>query len=403
MDRKKVLFISGSIGLGHVGRDIEIVRALRKIEPTVEVSWLADDPASMILEQTGEKLLPEVKVWAHANAKMNSSAEGYKANLVKWIMSMRKDWKANAQIVAKLVEEEHFDLVVGDEAYEVLIERTMNPGFRNFPFVMIYDCIGIDRVTQNLMDAIGTYMINRLWAKGLQAGKPVADRSLFIGEVEDVADQKFGFMLPNMRNLAMEQVDFVGYVLSFNPEEYREKNRARQLLGYSNQPLIFCTIGGTSAGKDLLTLCEHAYPIIKTKLPNLKMVLVCGPNVNPESIQAPEGVEVRGYVPELHKHLAAADLCIVTGGGTVTLELTALGRPFLYFPLKQHVEQEVNVTFRCERQRAGVRMDFSKTNPEMLAAAVLSNFGKQVNYAPFPTDGAKNAALLISQVINEKN
>ncbi len=48
-------------------------------------------------------------------------------------------------------------------------------------------------------------------------------------------------------------------------------------------------------------------------------------------------------------------------------------------------------------------MDFSKTTPELLAAAVLSNFGKQVNYAPFPTNGAKNAALLISQVINEKN
>ncbi len=90
--------------------------------------------------KAGEKLLPEVRFWAHANEKLDSSAKGYKANLVKWIMSMRKDWKANALVVAKLVEKEHFDLVVGDEAYEVLIERVGNPDFRNFRFVMIYDC-----------------------------------------------------------------------------------------------------------------------------------------------------------------------------------------------------------------------------------------------------------------------
>ncbi len=120
-------------------------------------------------------------------------------------------------------------------------------------------------------------MINRLWAKGLQAGKSVADRSLFIGEVADIPDKKFGFMLPNRRKLAVEHVDFVGYVLSFNPEEYRDKERVRHLLGYGNEPLIVCSIGGTSAGKELLSLCSQAYPILKKALPELKMVLVCGP------------------------------------------------------------------------------------------------------------------------------
>jgi hypothetical protein len=314
MSRKRVLFISGSLGLGHVGRDIEIVKALRKIEFGVEVCWLADEPASMVLAQAGETLLPEVRFWAHANEKLDRSAKGYKANLVKWIMSMRKEWKTNAQLVAKLVEKEHFDLVVGDEAYELMVEIVGNPDFKKFPFVLIYDAIGLDRVTRSPTDALAAYMINRLWAKGLQAGKLVADRSLFIGEVADVSDTKFGFMLPNRRKLAVEHVDFVGYVLSFSPEEYRDKEKVRRLLGYGNESLIVCSIGGTSAGKDLLSLCSQTYPFIKNKIPDLKMVLVCGPLLKPESVRAPEGVEVRGYVPELYKHLAAADLCIVTGG-----------------------------------------------------------------------------------------
>jgi len=216
MSRKRVLFISGSLGLGHVGRDIEIVKALRKIELGVEVCWLADEPASMVLAQAGETLLPEVRFWAHANEKLDRSAKGYKANLVKWIMSMRKEWTANAQLVAKLFEKEHFDLVVGDEAYELMVEIVGNPDFKKFPFVLIYDAIGLDRVTRSPTDALAAYMINRLWSKGLQAGKLVADRSLFIGEVADVPDTKFGFMLPNRRKLAVEHVDFVGYVLSFS-------------------------------------------------------------------------------------------------------------------------------------------------------------------------------------------
>jgi hypothetical protein len=47
-------------------------------------------------------------------------------------------------------------------------------------------------------------------------------------------------------------------------------------------------------------------------------------------------------------------------------------------------------------------MDFSQTSPESLTKAVLSNFGKRVNYALFPTNGAENAAILISQVMNER-
>ena len=41
---KKLLFISGSLGLGHVGRDLEIAKMLRKSNPDVQISWLADSP-----------------------------------------------------------------------------------------------------------------------------------------------------------------------------------------------------------------------------------------------------------------------------------------------------------------------------------------------------------------------
>jgi UDP-N-acetylglucosamine:LPS N-acetylglucosamine transferase len=220
-----------------------------------------------------------------------------------------------------------------------------------------------------------------------------------LGEIEDVPNRKFGFTLPNRRKLAEQLLNFAGYVLPEDIEDYKDKAEARNLLGYGNEPLVLCSIGGTAAGKHLLNLCINAYPLVKKRIPQLQMIIICGPRVPPDSIQAPAGVKVVGYLPNLYRHMSAADLCIVTGGGTVTLELTALQRPFLYFPLEQHFEQEVAVATRCQRHRAGVRMAWSRTTPESLSEAIISNIGKKIAYASIPTNGSQEAAKIIEAVL----
>ena len=396
---KKILFVSGSIGLGHVGRDLEIAGALRKIRPDVEISWMAEPPATDVLEKAGEKLLSEASLLSSANAELEGLAREYKANLVQWVMNMRKGWSHNAEVYAGIPETYSFDLLVGDEPYDIMIAMQKKPCLKKCPFVVFYDFLGLDASTWNPVDHLAAYVTNRLWVKFLEHKPPLADRSIFIGEIEDVPDRKFGFMLPNRRRLAEKLINFAGYVLPEDIEDFRNKAKARRLLGYGNEPLILCSIGGTSAGKNLLDLCIKAYPIVKDKIPNLQMVLVCGPRVSPDSIQAPKGVKVAGYVPSLYKHMGAADLCIVTGGGTITLELTALQRPFLYFPLEQHFEQEVGVATRCQRHRAGIRMTCSKTTPKLLSEAILSNIGTNVDYASIPTNGSQEAARIIEAVL----
>jgi UDP-N-acetylglucosamine:LPS N-acetylglucosamine transferase len=392
---KKILFVSGSLGLGHVGRDLEIVKELRRLRPDIEVSWMAESPASDFLEKAGEKLLPETSLLYKSNEVLEESAKEYQANLVRWAMNVRKGWAKNGEVYAKVFDSYGFDLCIGDETYDILIEMVNDPSFKKLPFVVIYDFLGLDASTWNPVDQIAAYVTNRLWVKFLRSEPPLADKSIFVGEVEDVPDRGFGFMLPNRRRLAERVCDFVGYILPADIVNYKDKAKARQLLGYGNDPLVLCSIGGTSAGKSLLDLCIATYPLVKTKVPNLQMILVCGPRVPPESIKAPEGVKVFGYVPNLYRHLGAADLCIVSGGGTITLELTALEKPFLYFPLEKHFEQEMGVANVCKRHRAGVRMTRSKTTPESLAEAILSNLGKTVDYAKIPINGSKEAAKII--------
>ena len=394
---KKILFISGSVGLGHVGRDLEIAGVLRKIHPDIDISWMAESPASDVLERAGEQLLPETNLLHKANVVLEESAKEYKANLVQWAMKMRKGWAKNCEVYAKVFESYKFDLLIGDETYDILIAMVNDPSYKKLPFVVIYDILGLDASTWNPVDHIATYVTNRLWVKFLKSKPLLADKSIFVGELEDVPDKSFGFMLPNRRKLAKKVCNFVGYILPDDIENYRDKAEARKILGYGDDPLIICSIGGTAAGRSLLDLCTATFSLVNKKIPKLQMVLVCGPRVLPESVKAPEGVKVLGYVPRLYRHLGAADLCIVSAGGTITLELTALQKPFLYFPLEQHFEQEVGVASVCHRHRAGVKMIRSKTSPETMAIAILSNLGKSMDYAKIPINGAKEAARRITE------
>ena len=393
--------MSGSLGLGHVGRDIEIARALRKLRPDFEISWMAESPASDVLEKAGEKLLPEANLLYSSNSELEKSAKKYKANLVQWVMNVRKGWAKNWEVYTKISQAYDFDLWIGDEPYDIMIALEKNPSLKKCPFVIIYDFLGLDASTWNPIDHVAAYYTNRLWTSFLTHEPPLSDKSLFIGELEDVPDRSLGLMLPNRRRLAERLIDFVGYIVPEDIEDYKDKAKARKLVGYGDESLVLCSIGGTSAGKDLLDLCVGAYPLVKARIPDLQMLLVCGPRVSPDSIEAPEGVKVVGYLPNLYRHLGAADLSVVSGGGTITLELTALQRPFLYFPLEQHFEQETNVATRCQRHKAGVKMTCSRTSPESLSEAILSNIGKKVDYASIPIDGAKRAASLISRVLSE--
>jgi UDP-N-acetylglucosamine:LPS N-acetylglucosamine transferase len=81
------------------------------------------------------------------------------------------------------------------------------------------------------------------------------------------------------------------------------------------------------------------------------------------------------------------------------MELTAAKRPFLYFPLRNHFEQNHHVAHRLDRHGAGRRMSFADHGPEEIATAIESELGRSVDYEPVPADGAARAADLIADLL----
>jgi UDP:flavonoid glycosyltransferase YjiC (YdhE family) len=134
-------------------------------------------------------------------------------------------------------------------------------------------------------------------------------------------------------------------------------------------------------------------------VPELRMVAVAGPRIEPESLPRHQGLEVVGYVDQLFRHLAVCDLAVVQGGLTTTMELTAAGRPFLYFPLRNHFEQNFHVRHRLAQYGAGRYMDYHATDSDQLAHAIAEEVGRDVGYREVETDGAERAARMIAELL----
>jgi UDP:flavonoid glycosyltransferase YjiC (YdhE family) len=112
-----------------------------------------------------------------------------------------------------------------------------------------------------------------------------------------------------------------------------------------------------------------------------------------------DNVEVRGYVHELYRHLAACDVAVVQGGLTTTMELVAARRPFVSIPLASHFEQRFHVRHRLERYGATTRLDYADLTPETLGATLGELHGTTPSYRPVDGGGAARAAGLIAELL----
>jgi predicted glycosyltransferase len=393
----RVLYISGSIGLGHAGRDLAIARALRRLRPGLEIEWLAGEPAGQMIRAAGETVLPESNAFQETRSA-EAAAKKFSLNLMNYVVRVTPMWVRGVRAVLRLTRERHFDLVIGDETYLLAFTYIVFPRLKKVPFTMIFDFLGADAVTRNPLERLLAYLLNRTLCGGHKAKPFPFDLALFIGEPQDIPDRTFGPGLPNRRDYALRNLQFVGYAFPFEPERYFDRAQVRAGLGYDERRVVLCSVGGTAVGDPLLRLCAAAHRHITRQAPDVRMMLVTGPRIDPDGLDVPSGVEVHGYVPRLYEHLAACDAAVVQSGGTTTLELAALRRPFVHFPIKGHFEQTLIAQQLSDRQ-AGEQLAYSETTPEILADTVLRLLDSEPSWPPIPTDGAEKAAALIDGLL----
>ena len=399
---RRALFISSPIGLGHALRDVAIARELRALRPNLEVHWLAQDPVTRVLEARGETIHPASRHLAGETAHMESESAEHDLHCFYAWRAMDEILLANFMVLHDVLEAEPYDLVIGDEAWETDYYLHENPELKRTAFVWLTDFVGWLPVDPDpgSREARRAADYNAEMIEQIARMPRVRDRALFVGNPEDVVDLPFGPGLPGIRDWTRRHFEFPGYVLPFDPAALGDRDGLRARLGFrADERVVLAAVGGTGVGHHLLRKIVSAAPGLRRLAPDARLVVVTGPRIDPASLPAVPGLEYRRYVPDLYAHLAACDLAVVQGGLSTCMELAATRRPFLYFPLRNHFEQNIHVVHRLDRYGAGTRMDYHRTDPEALAHAVADGLKRPALCCDVETDGARRAAALIAPLI----
>jgi predicted glycosyltransferase len=308
---------------------------------------------------------------------------------------------ADFMVFHDVVTEQDYDLVIGDEAWEVDYYLHENPELKRFAYCWITDFVGwLPTAGGGEREARLTADYNAEMIEHIARYPRVRDLALFVGRPADIVPDDFGDGLPGIREWTEQHYRFPGYVTGFDPDAVADREALRDDLGYGpDERVCVVTVGGSGVGGALLRRVIDAYPKAAAQVAGLRMVVVAGPRIDPASLPSPEGVDVRAYVPGLHRHLAASDLAIVQGGLTTCMELTATQRPFLYLPLREHFEQQFHVHHRLQSHGAGRRVDFDDADPDALATAIAAEVGRPVGYRTVERDGAARAAAAIAELL----
>ena len=308
---------------------------------------------------------------------------------------------ANFMLFHDVVGDRQYDLWIGDEAWELDYYLHENPELKTTAFAWLTDFVGyLPMADGGPREAFLTADYNAEMIEHVARYPRVRDHAIFVGDPDDVVPDRFGPELPPIREWTEEHFNFSGYITGFDPNAFADRQSLRAELGYrADERVCIVTVGGSGVGADLLRRVIASFAEAKRLVPELRIVVVAGLRIDPATLPAALGLEVRPYVHDLYRHLAACDLAIVQGGLTTAMELTANRRPFIYFPLKHHFEQNFHVRHRLERYRAGRRMDFDDAPPEAIAQAIAQEIGRDVDYRPVASDGAARAAAVIGELL----
>ncbi len=400
---RKVLFISSPIGLGHVQRDLAIARELRLLHPDIAIDWFTVDPAARYLEQEGERVHPITARLANESRHFEHVAGEHDLHAFFALRTMDEIMANNFMTFCDLVDAEHYDLVIGDEAWDVDYYYHENPELKRQPFVFLTDFVGClptgrrrargtplrrsqrrrDRARGAISGAARRVDLHRESRRRhrapLRSGTPAHPRL-------DRSQLLVLRLHAPLRSRRLRRHRTAPRSARLSPRRTRRHRRGRRDRGR-----------GASAQR-----IAEAHRHMRREEPSLRTILVAGPRLDPARIPRSEGLEVRPYVHHLFEHLACCDLALVQGGLSTCMELVATRRPFLSFPLQRHFEQRVHVRQRLANYDADRAVEFAGLTPESLATRALEAMHAPVRYRAVETDGAARAARRIAEVLDNR-
>ena len=336
-------FFSSPIGLGHVTRDIAIVKNIKNIS----INFVTGSGAAEILRKL------DYKIDDVYNPPSFIVENGILNNQTKWLWNYFQYYKNCKKISEKIIKTNNSDLIISDEDFASL---TVAQNLK-IPNILITDVLET-KFTKGIAS-----LIERKMNKSMMNIIKNCDVVIIPEEGHDQGNIK--------------RVGPIVREINFSREELREKFSFNKIT-------IIISIGGTDAG---LFLIEKSIESILKINQNIEIVVVSGPAISKKF----SNVRNLGFVDNLHELIFASDLIISLAGKSTIDEAKAYGTPGIFIPIKGHFEQEDNA-----KTEGFVFEDIDRL--EILISEKLEQKRNKIN-----TNGAKLASEIIKKMIKERS
>src|SRR6266581_886289 len=292
--RRRALYVSSPIGLGHAQRDVAIADELRELHPDLEIDWLAQHPVTAVLEACGERIHPASSHLANESGHIESECAEHDLHCFQAIRRMDEILLANFMVFHDLVNDEQYDLWIGDEAWELDYYLHENPEQKRAAYVWLTDFVGwLPMPDGGEREAFVAADYNAEMIAHIARFPRVRDRAVFVGNPDDIVPDAFGPGLPLIGDWTREHYSFAGYVTGFDPSDFADRQALRHQLGYrDDEQVCIVTVGGSGVGGHLLRRVVEAFPEAKRRVPALRMVVVTGPRIDLGTLPQHEGLEL---------------------------------------------------------------------------------------------------------------
>src|SRR5579864_3684604 len=261
--RKRALYISSPIGLGHAQRDVAIAKELRRLRPDLHIDWLAQDPVTRVLEAEGETIHPASRFLASESKHIESESAEHDLHAFQAIRRMDEILINNFMVFHDIVRDEPYDLWIGDEAWELDYYLHENPEEKRAAYVWMTDFVGwVPMPDGGADEQVLTTDYNAEMIEQIARYPRLRDRSIFVGNPDDIVPETFGKDLPAIRDWTEQHFDFSGYITGFDPSAFADCDALRAELGYKPDEVVcIVTVGGSGVGAHLLRRVIEAFPL----------------------------------------------------------------------------------------------------------------------------------------------
>jgi hypothetical protein len=387
----RVLWAVSSVGKGHVIRDIAIAEQLQSLAD-VEIDWLAPYPVDDFLRHRGYRVL-------ECSSRLAGSGKAYEEifsgatdefNLMDYIRVEGKLHKHDFMVSAEAWSKNEYAVLVGDEAFWLLSGFASRWAEKPAPFVFLTDFIGTKAMRLRLSDLLRAWFSNL----GFTMSHMGPDVYVYIGDAEEIPDERMGFLLPSRRKWARKHCRFVRPVVGFDPDALPDRRALRQTLQLPEAgPLFLATVGREGNYAQRVAFIEQAFECLRGDFPDAYFIMVCpGSGVK-------LWIDYSRFLDDLYRYFAASDFVITQSGYGKVAELSALGVPFIAIPLDYHFEQEHFMGRRLDHYGIGKLVTLRNHDPQDIAA--MARLLMKRSTAKIVVDKGKEIAELILDAARE--